>query len=82
MWAIDGTNWLIIPSSSTHPHPLRSQEIDAGNAFAKTRLTQRFVIQKRNRTSDWLTVQETLLWDMAVRISRAPTHSLYQLDIV
>jgi hypothetical protein len=38
MWAIDGTNWLI-PSSSTHQHPLRFQEIDVGNAFAKTRLT-------------------------------------------
>jgi hypothetical protein len=39
MWAIDGTNWLIFPSSSTHPYPLRSQEIDVGNAFVKTWLT-------------------------------------------
>jgi hypothetical protein len=46
MWAIDGTNWLIFPSSSTHLHPLRSQEIDAGNAFAKTRLTSEVCYSK------------------------------------
>jgi hypothetical protein len=76
---------LYFPGSSTHPQPLRSQEIDVGNAFAKTRLTAEVCsskTSKRNQTNDWLTKQETLLRDGAVWISPVPYYSLYLLDVV